>query len=70
MSESSVFLVGMMGSGKTTIGRHLATLLGFAFEDTGRQAVRRPSAVRRPQHHRPVNVGARRTGREAISLAA
>lgn len=34
MSESSVFLVGMMGSGKTTIGRHLATLLGFAFEDT------------------------------------
>ena len=32
--NQSVFLVGMMGSGKTTIGRHLATLLGFEFEDS------------------------------------
>ena len=34
MSQPSIFLVGMMASGKTTIGRHLATLLGFAFEDS------------------------------------
>ena len=30
----NVFLVGMMGSGKTTIGRELATLLHFDFHDT------------------------------------
>ena len=34
MNEPNVFLVGMMGSGKTTVGRHLATLLRFEFEDT------------------------------------
>lgn len=34
MNQPSVFLVGMMGSGKTTIGRHLAALLGFDFQDT------------------------------------
>ena len=34
MNQPNVFLVGMMGSGKTTVGRHLATLLGFEFEDT------------------------------------
>ena len=30
----NVFLVGMMASGKTTIGRELATLLHFDFHDT------------------------------------
>lgn len=34
MSESApVFLVGPMGAGKTTIGRHLARLLGKSFVD-------------------------------------
>ena len=31
-----IFLIGFMGSGKTTIGRHLAELLGFDFVDTDR----------------------------------
>ena len=34
MNEQNVYLVGMMGSGKTTIGRHLAGLLRFDFRDT------------------------------------
>ena len=32
--KRNVFLVGMMASGKSTIGRRLAALLGLAFEDT------------------------------------
>ena len=31
-----IFLVGFMGSGKTTIGRRLAEVLGFDFVDTDR----------------------------------
>ena len=31
-----IFLIGFMGSGKTTIGRDLAELLGFDFVDTDR----------------------------------
>lgn len=29
----NVFLIGLMGAGKTTVGRHLARLLGFEFVD-------------------------------------
>jgi shikimate kinase len=29
----NVFLIGLMGAGKTTVGRHLARLLGFEFLD-------------------------------------
>lgn len=32
----SVFLIGPMGAGKTTIGRKLATRLGYAFYDSDR----------------------------------
>src|SRR5689334_14980044 len=32
-SPSLVFLVGFMGSGKTTVGRALATLMGWHFVD-------------------------------------
>ena len=33
MKQHSVFLIGMMASGKTTIGRHLANALGLDFID-------------------------------------
>jgi shikimate kinase len=32
-SSGNIFLVGMMGAGKTTVGRQLAKLLGKAFHD-------------------------------------
>ena len=34
MSKSSVFLIGMMGAGKTTVGRYLAEELNYQFIDT------------------------------------
>lgn len=30
----NIYLIGMMGSGKTTVGRELATLMGYKFFDT------------------------------------
>src|SRR6202790_4100572 len=32
--EGSVFLIGPMGSGKTAVGRHLASMLRFTFHDS------------------------------------
>jgi len=32
--KSGIILIGMMGSGKSTVGRALATLLNYPFEDT------------------------------------
>ena len=32
--RSPIFLIGFMGSGKSTVGRHLADHLGFRFIDT------------------------------------
>lgn len=40
----NVFLVGMMASGKTTIGRKLAALLGFEFQDTDQLVEQRAGA--------------------------
>jgi shikimate kinase len=37
----SIFLVGMMGAGKTTIGRALARRLGYTFVDSDREIVER-----------------------------
>ena len=34
---TSIFLVGMMASGKSTIGRRLAERLGWAFYDADRE---------------------------------
>jgi len=34
MHPQRIFLVGMMASGKTTVGRHLAALLRYEFQDT------------------------------------
>lgn len=33
MSKERIFLIGMMGAGKTTLGRQLAERLGYAFVD-------------------------------------
>ena len=41
MSRGNVFLVGMMGSGKTTLGRALAQRLELPFADTDRVLVER-----------------------------
>ncbi len=38
---NNIFLVGPMGAGKTTIGRHLATLLGKRFLDVDHEIERR-----------------------------
>lgn len=36
-SDANIYLVGLMGSGKTTIGRILAKRLGLSFMDTDRE---------------------------------
>lgn len=41
MGAGNIFLVGMMGAGKTTIGRSLARKLGLDFVDTDRELVER-----------------------------
>ena len=40
-NSRSVFLVGPMGAGKTTIGRQLAAALGYEFEDSDHEIQRR-----------------------------
>ncbi len=37
----NIFLIGPMGAGKTTVGRHLASSLGFQFEDSDHEIQRR-----------------------------
>jgi shikimate kinase len=39
--QGNVFLIGPMGAGKTTIGRHLATLLGKRFVDVDQEIEKR-----------------------------
>lgn len=41
----SVFLIGMMGAGKTTVGRLLAQALGFEFVDADRELEARSGAL-------------------------
>jgi shikimate kinase len=41
MTKGNIFLVGMMGAGKTTLGRALAQRLGLEFVDTDRLLVER-----------------------------
>jgi shikimate kinase len=41
MAKGRIFLVGMMGAGKTTLGKALAQRLGFEFVDTDRLLVER-----------------------------
>jgi shikimate kinase len=40
----NVFLIGLMGAGKTTVGKHLARLLKFDFVDTDREIEARTGA--------------------------
>lgn len=40
-SDRPIFLIGMMGSGKTTVGRRLAAALGRAFVDADRELEQR-----------------------------
>lgn len=44
MNPRNVYLVGMMAVGKTTVGRHLASHLEFAFHDTDRVIEQRAGA--------------------------
>ncbi|MDG1662252.1 MAG: shikimate kinase AroK [Pseudomonadales bacterium] len=44
MRPDFIFLVGPMGAGKSTIGRHLAGLLGQPFIDTDEEIVQRTGA--------------------------
>ena len=45
MATGNIFLVGMMGAGKTTIGRALARKLGLAFADADKELVTRTGAA-------------------------
>ena len=41
----NVFLIGLMGAGKTTVGRHLARMLGFEFVDADHEIETRTGAT-------------------------
>ena len=43
--SQSIFLVGPMGVGKTTVGRHLAELLGYDFYDSDREIENKTGAT-------------------------
>ena len=45
MATGNIFLVGMMGAGKTTIGRSLARKLGLTFVDADKELVARTGAA-------------------------
>ena len=44
MKNNNIFLVGLMGTGKTTIGQHIARELGLVFYDTDAAIVKKTGA--------------------------
>ena len=65
-----VFLVGPMGSGKSVLGRRLATALGLAFEDSDAWVERRAGASLAWIFEREGEAGFRRRESEAIAELA
>jgi len=43
--SKSIFLVGLMGVGKSTIGRHLGQILNMPFKDSDREVEERTGAT-------------------------
>jgi shikimate kinase len=69
VSEHHVVLVGMMGSGKTRIGRQLATRLGVAFVDSDEQIERRDGRTVRQIFEADGEAAFRKLEAEALATA-
>lgn len=61
-----IFLTGFMGAGKTTVGRHLAALLGVPFVDLDHEVERRAGASVRRIFERSGEPEFRRLEHEAL----
>jgi shikimate kinase len=68
--EAPIFLIGFMGSGKTTVGGLLATRLGRAFADLDDLIVRAAGATVPEIFAREGEAGFRRREAEAVRAAA
>jgi shikimate kinase len=69
IAADRVLLVGMMGSGKTTIGRALATLLGWRYLDNDKQLRLATGTDTRTVQEREGEQALRRAESAALSIA-
>ncbi len=69
-AEAPIFLIGFMGSGKTTVGRLLAERLGWSFADLDDLVVRAAGASVAEIFAREGEEGFRRREAEAVRAAA